>query len=720
MMKKTIKVFSWILLSFAILVGAGAFFLSHYVDPNKFKGRISQYVYAKTGQVLVINGNMNWSVFPWIGLKANDLAYYNAPGFVPKVFVSAKEMDIKIKVVPLFTGKVEVGKITLDNATLNLIKNKAGQYNWQTVGKDKKENQDVSKHDNAMTKLSIASLKIKNGKLNWYDQQNDTKKLITDLNISSKHIQTNKPFPVSLQFALLNDQKQKQLELDLSSDISLSSDQQQYSLKNIDITGDYFKEKNKISLKASGDLTADLQTEKLMTELDFVFGDAKGKLNMQGTSINNKPHLTGTVVLDEFNLKNLLQALGNSVNFKNNDALTSFSLSSKLDVSGPAIKLSQMHAKMDKMDVHGNIGINSEQKNITFNLNANQILIDDYLSNSSEADQKADDIDSKDSKNSAWSANGNFNIQKLTSDKLTFNNVAANLSMGHNIIRIAPLSSDFYSGKLNGSIVIDKHQKNQTAIYIKQSVKNMDIKSLLHEFSDADKLSGTTNLTANLSSVIDKNTPFLSALNGTINFDLNNGGLKGVDVIYQLSRAHAFVKRLPSPKISDSKETLFTTLSATGNVANGVIATDNLTLTSPYLKVSGKGTSNLVNKDISYRLNATAQPRLAAENDQISNEITLYKVPIKISGKLTKPSVNLDYVELAKNFYAKSIAKPISENLGKNINNLKDNLKEQVQSKIKSLSPGGLLQKLKNSDDKPTAPVEAVGDSSQQNADTAN
>ncbi|MBA2655286.1 MAG: AsmA family protein [Gammaproteobacteria bacterium] len=703
-MKKTLKIAGISLLILITLFAGSAFVVSRYVDPNKFKGRISQYVFAKTGQVLVINGSMHWSLFPWVGVKATDLTYYNAPSFSPKALISAKEMDIKIKLIPLTHGQIEIGNITLNNAVLNLIKNKSGKFNWQTIAEEDSKSPDTKNKSSSISKFSVASLSIKNGKLNWYDQQKNSHTGIDSLNINSKHIQLGQSFPLSLDFDLVDDNSVKKVSIEASADVTLSPDTQQYSLQNLKFNSQYPTSSNTVALKADGNVEADIRKQTLLSHLNFVINNVNGQINLKGTEISKLAQYEGTLTVDDFNLKKLLDELGSPLVTKNSDALKSVSLLSKINIDNGNVSLKQLHAKIDKTDIFGNLLLTTKNKNINFNLTANQINVDDYLSGetSNKKETTPSQPESKNSTPSPWKVNGRINVASVNVDKLKLSNLIANLDMQKNVIRIAPLSANLYKGQLDGSVVINKQQQSKTAIYIKQSLKNININEMLREFSDSDKLSGTTSLSTDLTSVTDSNTSFLAALNGKMQLTLTNGSLRGVDVIYQLSRAHAFIKHLSSPGITDSKETQFSSLSANALVTNGVINTDDLTITSEFLKVNGKGTTNLVNKDIHYRLNATAQPKLANENKDIGKEVTTYQVPIKISGKLTKPSVNLDFAELAKTLYAKQIEKTVS----KNINQLKGNLQEQVQDKIKTLVPASLFNKIIKSDDAPAAPKE--------------
>lgn len=705
-MKRKLAIISIFSLALMLVLTTSVFLMTRYLDPNKYKGRMSQYVYAKTGQVLVINGSMEWSFFPWIGLKANNLTYYNSPEFTPKTFISAKEMDIKVKLLPLLRGKIEVGSVIFDHATLNLIKETNGKYNWETLTKSKQTENKNAEPSYAANNLSITSLKIINSKLNWYDSIKQTHTTLDDLDIDSKNLQLGHPFPLSIDFTLIDKKGVKDLSLELKSDISISKDAKSYDLENLKIVTNYFLAKQKLAIKASGKLNIDLSQHHLKTNLDLASEGLNAKLNLSG---DFSPHLNldGQLSTNQFDLKELLSALGSEMHTKNNKSLRRVLVDSNIAITDQSINLSKLHAKIDSSDIYGAFKTIPGKKSYQINLVTNQINIDDFIPAKDEDNQEESGT-SNNKKDQPWNLNGSFKVGKLIANKISLSNLNGSISATPGLIKISPITATFYQGSLAGTIVVDKRNSANTNILIKQTANNVDVKELLHQFSESDKLSGRTDLSVDLVSNVNKQHSFLEGLNGKIRLSLHQGSLRGMDVIYQLSRAHAFIKHLSTHGLSDSKETAFSAVTSTGTVVNGVINMDDLLLTSDYLKVNGKGSTNLVTTEIKYHLNALAQPRLAAENNQIGKEITIYQVPIKVSGKLSKPSVNLDFAELAKLFIAKEIQKPISDHIGKNINKLKNNLKDKVEEKIKSFSPVSLLNKLttKNGSDKEPAPVE--------------
>ena len=60
-------------------VAAIAFFL--FFDPNDFREEIADAVKEATGRDLVIDGEVNLQLFPWLAVEVGHATLGNAPGF---------------------------------------------------------------------------------------------------------------------------------------------------------------------------------------------------------------------------------------------------------------------------------------------------------------------------------------------------------------------------------------------------------------------------------------------------------------------------------------------------------------------------------------------------------------------------------------------------------------------------------------------------------------
>ena len=94
-------------------------------DANNYKPQIIEQVEKATGRSFSIDGDINLSIFPWIGLKVEDVALGNEKGFKAKNFAAIKQLDIKVNVLPLLKKEVEINTIRLHglNVSLEVAKN---------------------------------------------------------------------------------------------------------------------------------------------------------------------------------------------------------------------------------------------------------------------------------------------------------------------------------------------------------------------------------------------------------------------------------------------------------------------------------------------------------------------------------------------------------------------------------------------------------------------
>ena len=77
-MKALGKVLGLIFLGLLLLVVALGFALTQLFDPNDYKDEIRQLARDKANLELSINGDIGWSLFPWLGLELTDTTLASA------------------------------------------------------------------------------------------------------------------------------------------------------------------------------------------------------------------------------------------------------------------------------------------------------------------------------------------------------------------------------------------------------------------------------------------------------------------------------------------------------------------------------------------------------------------------------------------------------------------------------------------------------------------
>jgi AsmA protein len=159
-----------------------------------------------------------------------------------------------------------------------------------------------------------------------------------------------------------------------------------------------------------------------------------------------------------------------------------------------------------------------------------------------------------------------------------------------------------------------------------------------------------------------------------------NGKIKGVNLQQSVNDAKVKYDKLRgkpvdvTPKATD--ESLFSSFNATFNITNGVARNDDLRLQGANIRATGKGTANLTNEKIDYRLYVTLAEDASREGST---------VPIDIGGTLTQPQYKVAWNEVLKTQAKKKLDKKkakAKEELEAKKKKKKDELKEKLRKKL--------------------------------------
>mgnify|MGYP000382114762 CR=1 FL=1 len=120
----------------AVAVFAAIIFMLVF-DANDYKDDISEGVRKATGRELVIEGDLQLSLFPWLAIELGSTQLGNAPGFDDTPFASFESARLSVRVMPLLLRReVVIGTAALDSLRVNLQVRKDGTE--PTLGPDAK------------------------------------------------------------------------------------------------------------------------------------------------------------------------------------------------------------------------------------------------------------------------------------------------------------------------------------------------------------------------------------------------------------------------------------------------------------------------------------------------------------------------------------------------------------------------------------------------------
>jgi AsmA protein len=137
-MKSTLKILGWLIGLILILVILAAVLLPRFFDPNDFRGQIADAVREQTGRELTIEGDLKLSVIPWLGVSIGRTSLSNDPAYGEAPMLAVEDASVGVKLMPLFSRRIEVSEVRLDGLRLNLVRDASGS-NWDSLVADEEE-----------------------------------------------------------------------------------------------------------------------------------------------------------------------------------------------------------------------------------------------------------------------------------------------------------------------------------------------------------------------------------------------------------------------------------------------------------------------------------------------------------------------------------------------------------------------------------------------------
>ena len=137
------------------------------IDANTFRPRLESTLTAALGRTVHI-GELKLALFSG-GVTATDLSIADDPAFGPVPFIKAKQLKLAVELQPLiFSRKLNVTGITIDQPEIALVASPAGVWNFSTLGKSgatPAADPPSSSTAKAPLDLSIKLVDLKDGRL---------------------------------------------------------------------------------------------------------------------------------------------------------------------------------------------------------------------------------------------------------------------------------------------------------------------------------------------------------------------------------------------------------------------------------------------------------------------------------------------------------------------------------------------------------------------------
>jgi AsmA protein len=596
-----------------------------FVDLQKYKPELEKYVSETTGRPFAIGDKLKLSLFPWAGVYFSDLHLGNTSGFAEKDFLILKSFELRVKLLPLISKDIQIKRFVVNEPRILLVKNKDGGVNWEfsketpeKEGGSKKEEEaeapagKTSKIGLPISTLTVGDFSIKNGAVLWIDHSTDTRKEVSDINLTVKDAALDRP--VQLAFSAQMDKQ----PLSVEGSVGPLDKGLEGGGVPLDLSVNAFKE---LSMRLKG--------------------------NLENPVIS--PAVNMDIEVAEFSPRKLVAALGQTFPIATADPKALNRVALKARVKATAKKVSISNGLLDLDDSKLNFNMQASEFSrpaITFDLNLDQINMDRYRPTPSEeksaAEKSAQPAAARKGQKTDYTPlrrlimDGQLKIGKLTVSKAKIQDILLKVTAKNGIIKLDPLQLKMYQGGAGGKAALNV-QQDVPKSNLDLIVNNIQINPLLKDVLQKDILEGATNAKLTLSMIGDDPASIKKSLNGEGKFVFNDGAIKGIDLA---GMARNIKTAFGGEKVTEQPKTDFTELLAPFSIKNGVVNTPQISLKSPLLRIIAAGNADLINETLDFRVEPKVVGTIKGQGDETQRSGIM--VPVLVSGTFAAPKFRPD------------------------------------------------------------------------------
>jgi AsmA protein len=337
-----------------------------------------------------------------------------------------------------------------------------------------------------------------------------------------------------------------------------------------------------------------------------------------------------------------------------------------------------LSGKIDDSPLKAKLGISHfDAPAYDFDIAIEQLDVDRYLApTKTEVKQPEKPLDFSFLKN--LNANGQLSIGTLKVANIKSSNLKLNVRAGGGNLNVAPISANFYQGKLNGAISL--HGAGTPRVALKQNLVGVSVGPMLKDAANVDMLEGRGNVALDVNAQGATVSAMKKALQGSAALNLHDGALKGVNIAGAIRSAKA---KFGSPQgettqaANAADRTDFSELKASFQINNGIAHNEDLSAKSPLLRLAGNGDVNIGESAMNYLAKATVVASLEGQGGKELSALKGMTVPVRITGPFAGLKYSLDFNAMASEAVKQKVEQKKEE--------IKSRLGEELKGGLKGL-----------------------------------
>jgi len=681
-MRRFIKYF----LIFLVLVVLAIIAFVATFDANNYKPQIIEQVEKATGRTFSIEGDIHLSIFPWIGLKVEDVSLGNEKGFKAKTFAAIKQLDVKINVLPLLKKEVEINIIRLHGLDVSLEVALDKSNNWSSLAqpavdgdisseKHKSseaaatEPQQATEKSPPLQSLKVEGFEFVDAVIRYDDRSSNTKATVSELNLTTSAISFDAPIEVQFGARIENNQPVIDTHLNLTTQLKFNKELTVFNLTDFVFSilmkaNDFVPQQEQIEIKTSIDVSMDEQLV-VIKQLQLSALGTTTTSDIIVSQFLTTPLIQGNIEIHLFNARTLAKRAGVELPaMAKADALHKVALKTKIKLQGEKLEASDFSVSLDGSTLSGWLHVlNISKQQLRYDLAFDRLNINDYLppvvaaapatttETATEATSTGDEkIELPLEMMRQLDIQGDFRIAELTAKEYQIKTLLMSLSAKAGEIAVKPLSMQLLDGQINAMVRLNV-KKSIPAYALNLDVKQLQAGPVVNPFlagvmgDKPIKMEGAVNVNMDIKTSGDSVNQLKKASKGVIKFDMKQTRVDGFDPEYYMRSAIADyvhskgfgLSKTIMGKYKPREITVFDKIRATVKLANGTARTDDFLMDSKRVKVTAKGHANIIENTLDV-VSSVQLPRAKTGIEKIFDE----PLSVRIHGPFTALKYELD------------------------------------------------------------------------------
>jgi AsmA protein len=279
-----------LLIGFGVLVAllvVALIALVTLVDVNRFKPQITQAVQDRFNRKLTIDGDLSLTVFPRIGVALPKTTLSEHRG--DATFASLDRARVSVALLPLLSGRIEAGTISVVDLTATIDKRADGTTNVDDLLKGDAAAPTAPPKDAAgPPQFEIGGIELVNANLTYRDLAAKNTVTLTQLNLTAGRVATTSRTPVDLSTRFASTAPAAQGELAAEGELDLDLVKQAFGARGLNLTLKATLEQRPVDVTArAGELRYDGASGALsITKLDATAQGALGTTQLDQARVD--------------------------------------------------------------------------------------------------------------------------------------------------------------------------------------------------------------------------------------------------------------------------------------------------------------------------------------------------------------------------------------------------------------------------------------------------